>query len=83
MGSPFILTCSVYQGSQPLQFKWFKNDKVINSENVEIETKSIVSHLTIPKIQIEDSANFSCIVLNPFGIDHQWSVLQVKGLLSI
>ncbi|KAJ6222590.1 hypothetical protein RDWZM_001135, partial [Blomia tropicalis] len=78
LGSPFILTCSVYQGSQPLQFKWFKNDKMINSENVEIETKSIVSLLTIPKIEIEDSANFSCIVSNPFGIDHQWSVLQVK-----
>ena len=56
---------------------------MINSENVEIETKSIVSLLTIPKIEIEDSANFSCIVSNPFGVDHQWSVLQVKGLLSI
>ena len=76
-----MLICNVYQGSQPLQFKWFKNEIPLNSEDVEIETKNIFSHLTLPKIGIEESANYSCVVSNLFGIDTQWSVLQVKGLL--
>ena len=76
-----MLTCNVYQGSQLLQFKWFKNEILLNSEDVEIETKNIFSHLTLPKIDIEDSANYSCVVSNQFGFDTQWSVLQVKGLL--
>ena len=81
--SSFTLTCNVYQGTQPVQFKWFKNDQPIETSRVEIETKKSLSFLTLPKIDVNDSANFSCIASNLFGFDRQWSVLQVKGLPSI
>ena len=79
-GSLVILTCNAYQGSHPLKFQWFKNEHLIGIGKAVIETKQQFSQLTLPKISAEDSANYSCVVSNPFGIDKQWSVLQVKGL---
>ena len=94
--SSFMLTCNVYQGTQPLQFKWLKNgspldysatttstnnlDESSSSSNLEIETKHYFSHLILHRISVHDSSNYSCVVSSPFGIDSQWSVLEVKGL---
>ena len=81
LGTFFILNCNIYEGSQPLQFQWYKNEQPIQQPgNVNIETKQFFSHLSLSNIGVNDSGNYSCVVSNPFGIDTQWSMLQVKGL---
>lgn len=86
-GSLFMLTCNVYQGSEPLHFQWLKNDGPIDhghrSANIVIEIKDSFSHLSVKNIGLDDSANYSCVVSNQIGFDTQWSVLQVKGLWDL
>ncbi|KAH7641815.1 immunoglobulin domain containing protein [Dermatophagoides farinae] len=44
----------------------------------QIKTDNFLSFFTILKLKASDSGNYSCIVGNQFGIDIQWTLLQVK-----
>lgn len=83
-GSAFYLICNAIRGSKPLRFRWFKNGIQItsgsNPDRFTIESKLSVSHLHLPEIIPGDTGNYSCSVENRFGIDAQWSLLEVKGL---
>ena len=72
------------QGSEPLEFKWFKNGIELQTDSIQhqIDTKSIFSMFTLNQITPNDSGNYSCVVSNNFGFDAQWTVLEVKGLIK-
>lgn len=83
--SAFLLACHVMKGEKPLKFEWFKDDHKIASELIDpgryqIDTKNTFSLFTLNQIETVDAGNYSCVVSNPFGLDAQWSVLQVKGM---
>ena len=82
-GSMLNIMCPISTGSQLITFKWFKNNIEIKHENhhVSIENKPSFSVLMIQELEPDDSGNYSCVVSNPFGIDVQWTLLQVKGIL--
>lgn len=82
-GSSFLLTCSVYQGSSPLLFKWLKNGlEFSSSSRLSIETKNQFSFFNIPEVKPSDGGNYSCSVSNSNGRDSQWAFLSVKGQYS-
>ena len=70
-------------GVAPLKFFWTKNGHSISQSpdpRIKIDVDDDFSMITIKNIQIDDAGNYSCTVQNRFGIDSQWSLLQVKGL---
>ena len=76
----FQLTCSVVQGTKPIEFQWFKDgSKLKAGSNWNIETKSVSSILTFESVQIQHSGNYSCLIQNPEGRDQSSTLLQVKG----
>ena len=82
--SSFVLNCAAYIGSHPLQFRWMKNGLTINKQSmqldrIQIKTEHSYSILTISEIELNDSGNYSCTVINDDGFDAQWSLLQVQG----
>nr|XP_027202352.1 obscurin-like [Dermatophagoides pteronyssinus] len=81
--SSLVLNCAAYLGSHPLRFQWFKNGLIIDNQSnrYQIDTKSDFSFLRISDIQLNDSGNYSCSVINENGLDQQWSSLQVQGLM--
>ena len=82
VNSRFILTCSKMDGAAPLKFIWTKNGHSISQTSdsrIKIDLDDDFSMITIKNIQIDDAGNYSCIVQNRYGIDSQWSMLQVKG----
>ncbi|XP_075591576.1 pro-neuregulin-1, membrane-bound isoform-like [Dermatophagoides farinae] len=83
--SSFVLNCAAYIGSHPLRFQWLKNGLTINKQSmqldrIQIKTEHSYSILTISEIELNDSGNYSCTVINDDGFDAQWSLLQVQGL---
>lgn len=69
-------------GAAPLKFIWTKNGHSISQTSdsrIKIDLDDDFSMITIKNIQIDDAGNYSCIVQNRYGIDSQWSMLQVKG----
>lgn len=77
------LMCPIFTGSQPITFKWFKDNIEIKHGNQRgsiVDNKPSFSVLMIPELELKDSGNYSCVVSNAYGIDVQWTFLQVKGI---
>lgn len=80
--------CNPVGGSQPLAFKWFKNDHQIGTPSsvndggrIQIDSKHAFSQLYVANLMPVDKGNYSCMVSNQAGADRQWSLLNVQGLL--
>ncbi|MDB6036506.1 MAG: C-terminal target protein, partial [Verrucomicrobiales bacterium] len=58
-GTQVVLTAA-FSGSEPLQFQWR-----FNGDNIPGETNSTY---TIDSVQVADSGNYSCLVVNAFGV---------------
>lgn len=82
VGTKLKLSCTVQQGSKPLQFEWFKNDRLLLIEDLHFQIKHEVddSELIIPELNSRDSGNYSCIVRNSIASDSQSTLILVKGL---
>ncbi len=81
-GTRFNLLCSILEGSVPLFFQWSKDGNVIkpNPElSYKIENFEQHSTFAIPKVKIQDSGNYTCIVHNSVGTDSQSVLLSIKG----
>nr|XP_046910785.1 Down syndrome cell adhesion molecule homolog isoform X4 [Dermatophagoides farinae] len=81
MNSRFVVNCNSFSGVAPLKFFWTKNGHSIpqsSDSRIKIDVDDDFSTITIKNIKIDDAGNYSCTVQNRFGIDSQWSMLQVK-----
>ncbi|RWS01343.1 hemicentin-1-like protein, partial [Dinothrombium tinctorium] len=80
---PFAVLCTVQDGSFPLKFQWFKDNKPIDKqrENIEIETTESNSNLRIRQLKQNHSGNYTCSVRNAYGTDSQTVSLLVKAPL--
>ncbi|XP_075676407.1 cell adhesion molecule Dscam1-like isoform X2 [Dermatophagoides pteronyssinus] len=77
------IPCSVTSGSTPFSFKWLKNNQELQPtgnqhSTFQIKTDNFLSIFSISQLKPSDSGNYSCVVSNNFGIDIQWTQLQVK-----
>ena len=82
VNSRFVINCNYISGVAPLKFFWTKNGHSIpqsSDSRIKIDVDDDFSMITIKNIKIDDAGNYSCTVQNRFGIDSQWSMLQVKG----
>ncbi|XP_037555304.2 titin [Dermacentor silvarum] len=73
--------CAVFEGSEPLQFAWFKDGSRLSSGGARNQVKQLsgtVSSLTIPQVGAEDIGNYTCTVSNAAGSDSVTSPLLVK-----
>ena len=85
VATSFKIFCSPSEGSKPLRFEWYKNGlALLPFSNIElsyrIETSEDESIFKIDKLSPGDSGNYSCLTLNTFGSDTQFTILTVKGL---
>ncbi|XP_035232056.1 Down syndrome cell adhesion molecule-like [Stegodyphus dumicola] len=79
-GQKTSISCALNKGSQPLQFRWMKDNKeLMNGENIEIVAIKDVSLITINPVKQDSSGNYTCIVSNKLGKDEYTASLVVKA----
>ncbi|XP_070395118.1 cell adhesion molecule DSCAM-like [Dermacentor albipictus] len=77
-GQRATVTCSTYEGAQPLTFVWLKDGSVISKgENVEKSEGEAHSTLSISPLSLRNSGNYTCVVSNAAGSDSASSPLIV------
>jgi hypothetical protein len=84
-GQRFKLGCTVFSGSVPMQFEWFRNDRpIVPGKRFTIRSSyDESSDLIVNAIQLEDAGTYKCIVKNSVGSDSTEVAVHVKGNKSI
>lgn len=83
IGKRVTVTCVVSQQTDPVSFKWLKNDKEIEvSNNVRIKGDQEFSMLIIDPANLDDEGNYTCIASNVYGSTRHTAHLSIKGELK-
>lgn len=82
VGDKFKLYCYLNVGSKPVKFEWFRNGVLLANDatNYHIDVFEDESRFIVNQLDVNDSANYSCVAQNQFGSDTQSTQLIVKGL---
>ena len=67
VGTRTSLICSVSVGSHPLEFRWTRNGKPIESRNIEVANLKSSSMINFDPITSEDGGEYKCTVKNSVG----------------
>ncbi|GFR28234.1 titin [Trichonephila clavata] len=81
-GSRTAVICVVTNGDVPLEFKWFKDGKSLQSEEGHFAIQLIdefTSILTIKKLDSHSNGNYTCRVTNSVGSDEKSDILVMRG----
>lgn len=82
-GSSVRVLCSIITGDQPVEIKWLKDGKPLTEyrrKTQKIDENTVI--LSLRKLQLEDSGNYTCISQNRAGSASHWGILKVKGTSS-
>lgn len=83
VGSKFKFHCTIQSGKRPIQFDWFVNGNTLyfdHSDQIQLDKiDDDESTLTIKRLELNNSGNYSCQARNEFGIDVQSTMLIVQG----
>lgn len=72
--------CIVKQGTQPITFRWYKdNSEIQDSNNIKIKVMDDMSVLTIEPVSSSDSGNYTCSATNAYGKHRHSAQLTVEG----
>ncbi|CAG2102444.1 unnamed protein product [Medioppia subpectinata] len=83
IGSKFLMSCNVEEGSLPVFFEWSKNGQTIKSSpdvNYKIDNFESHSTFTIKSIDMSDVGNYTCVVSNEFGSNSRSILLSINAL---
>ncbi|KAL3196676.1 hypothetical protein MRX96_045141 [Rhipicephalus microplus] len=80
VGQRATVTCSTYEGSQPLTFVWLKDGALMSKSGTMERTEGEgFSMLNISPLSLEHSGNYTCVVSNAAGSDSTSSSLVVHA----
>ena len=79
IGSLTSVICSVSKGSHPLEFRWTKNGKPIESRNIEVGYLKTSSIINFDPITSEDGGEYKCTVKNSVGNAFHSASLVIEG----
>ncbi|GFR28229.1 titin [Trichonephila clavata] len=81
-GRRTAVMCVITEGDVPLEFKWFKDGKSLQSEEGHFSIQMLdefTSILTIKKLDSHSNGNYTCRVTNSAGSDEKSDVLVLRG----
>ncbi|KAH7936604.1 hypothetical protein HPB49_001639 [Dermacentor silvarum] len=79
-GQSTAVTCTVTEGSKPVQLQWLKDGhEVVSSGAVKLIKHETIVVLSIEPVQVADSGNYTCVARNKYGYDRYTSALQVNA----
>ncbi|CAL1281289.1 unnamed protein product [Larinioides sclopetarius] len=80
-GKVVSVTCLAISDVKPLKFRWSKNSKILESgqENVRIEDSSEFSVLILNGVTIDSEGNYTCIATNSKGSTKHSAYLNVQA----
>ncbi|KAH6928385.1 hypothetical protein HPB50_015410 [Hyalomma asiaticum] len=83
-GQSTAVTCTVTQGSKPVQLQWLKDGhEVVGSGAVKLIKHETIVVLSIEPVKVADSGNYTCVARNKYGYDRYTSVLLVNDAPKI
>ncbi|KAG8187812.1 hypothetical protein JTE90_001187 [Oedothorax gibbosus] len=79
-GTKTSATCTAISGSPPMEFKWYKNGKLIqmNSQKSTIRTYTDFSVIFLEDVDQTSTGNYTCEVISGSGSDSYTALLEVK-----
>lgn len=84
---PATLQCTIAEGDQPLIITWYKNDKVISSDNNNnitiMKLNRHLSVLTIEEVTADHIGNYTCSAKNSAGLSNYTATLFVNGWFHV
>lgn len=79
-GQSTAVTCTVTQGSKPVQLQWLKDGhEVATSGAVKLTKLETILVLSIEPVSVADSGNYTCVARNKHGYDRYSAALQVNA----
>ncbi|KAL3180812.1 hypothetical protein MRX96_037234 [Rhipicephalus microplus] len=79
-GQSTAVTCTVTQGSKPVQLQWLKDGhEVVGSGAMKLIKHETIVVLSIEPVKVADSGNYTCVARNKYGYDRYTSSLQVNA----
>lgn len=80
VGQKTKFLCTLIEGADPVNFRWFKDRQEITSnKNIEITYHKDMSILVINSINFNDAGNYTCTANNNFGSANHTSLLAVEA----
>lgn len=80
VGQTASVICATSQGSKPIEFKWMKDHKDIESvPNTSVLHQAGFSVLTVGPATKENVGNYTCLAKNTFGRDSFTASFTLKG----
>lgn len=80
IGQTAVVICATSQGSKPIEFKWKKDGKDVESvPNTSVLHQAGFSVLTVGPASKDNVGNYTCIAKNTFGRDSLTATFILKG----
>lgn len=79
-GSSVRVLCTIINGDQPIEITWLKDGKKLSEyrrKTQKLDENTVI--LSLRKLQLEDSGNYTCVAQNPAGSTSHWGILKIKG----